>query len=150
MTAIEIDKQGIIDQILRLASFEARDAYDTSGSSLFDKVRIADADMPLIEDYLVIASDNFVEAMGDAIVGVSQGLGANLLEFSIPNKRYPVRLMADVGRNVAEIISAHVMSLWLSSRLPDRVSFYAELRDNMTTYTRAKFYAKQAPNFPEE
>lgn len=150
MTAIEIDKQSIIDQVLRLSSFEARDAYDTSGSSLFDKVRIADADMPLIEDYLNIASDHFVEAMGDAIGNISQGLGINLIEFDIPNKRYQTRLMADVKRNVAEIISAHVMSLWLSSRLPDRVSFYTELRDSMTVFTKSKFYSKQAPTFPEE
>lgn len=150
MTAIEIDKQSIIDQVLRLASFEARDAYDTSGSSLFDKIRIADADMPLIEDYLSIASDYFVEAMGEAIDNVKQGLGINLVEFDIPNKRYQTRLMADVERNIKEIISAHVMSLWLSSRLPDRVSFYTELRDSMTVFTKSKLYAKQAPTFPEE
>ena len=150
MTTIEITKQSIILQVLRLSSFEARDAYDTSGSSLFDKVRIADADMPLIEDYLNIASDHFVEAMGEAIDNVKHGFNTNLVEFDIPNKRYQTRQKTDVERNIIEIISAHVMSLWLSSRLPDRVSFYTELRDSMTVFAKSKLYAKQAPTFPEE
>lgn len=150
MIAIEIDKQGVIDQILRLASFEARDAYDTSGSSLFDKVRIAEADMPLIEDYLVVASDFFVEVMGDAIDGVVQGIGSNLIEFNVVNKRYSSTLLDNIQRNVSEVISTHVMSLWLSMRLPDRVAFYTELRDKMTIFVKAKLYSKQAPTFPEE
>ena len=150
MTTIEIDKQSVIDQILRLASFEARDAYDTSGGSLFDRVRIAEADMPLIEGYLVVASDFFVEVMGDAISNVSQNMGMNLLEFEILNKRCNITLSDNIVRTVSEVISAYVMSMWLSSRLPDRVAFYTELRDSMTAFVKAKLYSKQAPKFPGE
>jgi len=127
-----------------LSAFEGKQSVGGSGESLFEKIRLRDADDKLIDTYIAEAVAQMDSVIGGGL-GVEFGSDGTKVTLKLSTVRKQ-RMAGGISTSILETISAYVMQLWLEDKEPTRSASYKQIFLDMVGALKKTIYRKREPD----
>ena len=141
---ILLDKEGVFEKVSMNASIIARDAKDTNGVSLYDKIRILDRDKDILQLFWNRAISVILVELKDFVLESN-----NAQIVMMPFIRNNEAIITDLQETIDNYLINRITGGWLKLKAVEFAALYIDESNAILDAIKEKMYYKKEPQYYE-
>lgn len=141
---ILLDKEGVFEKVSMNASIIARDAKDTNGVSLYDKIRILDRDNDILQLFWNRAISVILVELKDFVLESN-----NAQIVMMPFIRNNEAIITDLQETIDNYLINRITGEWLKLKAVEFAALYMDESNAILDVIKEKMYYKKEPQYYE-